>query len=84
MKIIPVLDVLNGIAVHGIQGKRKNYQPLNSLLCASVDPLKIAINFESLGFDNLYLADLDAIMGKSVNFEKYSLITKRSVDTEVI
>ena len=78
MKIIPVIDVLNSIAVHGIQGKRKNYHPLNSLLCASVDPLIIAKTFESFGFEYLYLADLDAIMGKSPNLEKYRLITKNT------
>ena len=74
MKIIPVIDVLNGIAVHGIRGERRHYQPLKSLLCKSADPLKIAAAFESLGFSSLYLADLDAILGKSANFSVYSKI----------
>ncbi|MCJ7721793.1 HisA/HisF-related TIM barrel protein [Candidatus Bathyarchaeota archaeon] len=74
MKIIPVIDVLNGIAVHGIRGERRHYQPLKSLLCKSADPLEIAAAFESLGFSSLYLADLDAILGKSANFSVYSKI----------
>ena len=74
MKIIPVIDVLNGIAVHGIRGERKYYRPLKSILFKSVDPLEIAATFESLGFSSLYLADLDAILGKSANFSVYNKI----------
>jgi len=78
MKIIPVIDVLNGIAVHGIRGERRHYQPLKSLLCKSADPLEIAAAFESLGFSSLYLADLDAILGKSANFCVYGKIMTTS------
>jgi phosphoribosylformimino-5-aminoimidazole carboxamide ribotide isomerase len=74
MKIIPVIDVLNGVAVHGIRGERERYQPLKSTLCRSADPLDIALTFESLGFNRLYLADLDAILGKSANFSLYQKI----------
>lgn len=78
MKIIPVIDVLNGIAVHGIRGERKKYKPLKSRLSTSVDPLKIASSFESLGFSSLYLADLDAILGKSANFSIYKEIVRNT------
>lgn len=74
MKIIPVIDVLNGVAVHGIRGERKRYQPLKSSLFTSVDSVDIALSFESLGFSSLYLADLDAILGKSANFNIYRQI----------
>jgi phosphoribosylformimino-5-aminoimidazole carboxamide ribotide isomerase len=74
MKIIPVIDVLNGVAVHGVRGERERYQPLRSILCKSADPLDIALTFESLGFTDLYLADLDAILGKSANFNVYQQI----------
>jgi len=84
MKIIPVIDVLNGIAVHGIKGERKRYQPLKSLLCPSSEPVELASVFDSLGFTDLYLADLDAILGKSVNFNIYNqIITKTSLDLMV-
>jgi phosphoribosylformimino-5-aminoimidazole carboxamide ribotide isomerase len=74
LKIIPVIDVLNGIAVHAVHGERRHYRPLRSALCSSVDPLEVALTFESLGFDRLYLADLDAILGKSANFALYQRI----------
>lgn len=78
MKIIPVIDVLNGIAVHGIRGERKQYQPLKSVLYNSANPMEIAFAFESLGFSNLYLADLDAIQRKLVNLDIYSQITAKT------
>jgi len=84
MKIIPVIDVLNGVAVHGIRGERERYQPLKSTLCRSADPLDIALTFESLGFSSLYLADLDAILGKSANFNIYrQIMTQTRLDLMV-
>ncbi len=84
MKIIPVIDVLNGVVVHGIRGERKRYQPLKSTLCTSVDPVDVALTFESLGFSSLYLADLDAILGKSANFNIYSqIMTQTRLDLMV-
>lgn len=81
LKIIPVIDVLNGIAVHAVRGERRYYRPLRSVLCSSVEPLDMALTFESLGFDSLYLADLDAILGKSTNFALYQQIkTKTNLD----
>jgi phosphoribosylformimino-5-aminoimidazole carboxamide ribotide isomerase len=84
MKVIPVIDVLNGVAVHGIRGERERYQPLKSVLCRSADPLEIALTFKSLGFTGLYLADLDAILGKSASFSVYSqIMTETSLDLMV-
>ncbi len=84
MKIIPVIDVLNGVAVHGIRGERERYQPLKSTLCRSADPLDIASTFDSLGFSSLYLADLDAILGKSANFSIYrQIMTQTRLDLMV-
>lgn len=84
MKVIPVIDVLNGVAVHGMRGERKQYQPLKSVLCRSVDPIDIALTYESLGFGNLYLADLDAILGKSSNLSVYrQIMTETGLDLMV-
>ena len=84
MKIIPVIDVLNAIAVHGIRGERKRYLPLKTSLCKSANPIDIALTFESLGFDSLYLADLDSILGKSTNFNRFrEIMTKTSLDLMV-
>jgi phosphoribosylformimino-5-aminoimidazole carboxamide ribotide isomerase len=67
LKIIPVLDILNGVAVHAVRGERKNYKPLKSVVCASADPIDVAMAFKRLGFAELYLADLDAISRNQPN-----------------
>ena len=74
MKIIPVLDVLNGVAVHAVRGRRNEYKPLKSALCASADPVDIAAAFKAFGFSELYLADLDAITGGQPSFSLYKKI----------
>ena len=78
MKVIPVIDVLNGIVVHAVQGKRKEYQPLTSVLTKSVDPLIVAQTFRTLGFKKIYLADLDAILGKQPSYALYNNIAKKT------
>ncbi len=68
MKVIPVVDILGGVAVHAVKGRRSEYQPLKSVLCPSADPLAVASAFKALGFRELYIADLDAIMTGHPNF----------------
>lgn len=74
MKIIPVLDVLNGVVVHGVGGKREKYYPVKSVLGTSSDPVNVASTFRSLGFDELYVADLDAILNNNANFSLYKQV----------
>ena len=69
MKLIPVIDILNGIVVHAVRGKRGEYQPLKSILTQSIEPLEVANAFKTLGFSELYIADLDAITKDRVNFQ---------------
>jgi phosphoribosylformimino-5-aminoimidazole carboxamide ribotide isomerase len=69
--VIPVIDVLNGVAVHAVRGRRKEYQPLKSVLSASADPVDVVKALARLGFSEVYLADLDAIMGRQPNFLLY-------------
>ncbi|HYA77105.1 MAG TPA: HisA/HisF-related TIM barrel protein, partial [Verrucomicrobiae bacterium] len=78
MKVIPVIDVLNGIVVHATRGKRQEYQPLQSTLCKSVEPLEVAKTFKTLGFGELYIADLDAITRGSVNLQAFKRIVKET------
>jgi len=59
-----VLDIMGGLAVHAVAGRREQYQPLRSPLCRSSDPLEAASTFKTkLGFKDLYVADLTAILG---------------------
>lgn len=75
MKAIPVIDILNGVVVHAIRGKRSEYKPLQSSLSNSVDPVEVAKDFKKLGFSELYIADLDAIIDCSANFQVFQRIS---------
>jgi phosphoribosylformimino-5-aminoimidazole carboxamide ribotide isomerase len=77
-RIIPVIDVLGGRVVHAVRGKRKEYQPLKSILCASTDPVDVAATLKGLGFDELYVADLDAITYGQANFSIFKNIADKS------
>jgi phosphoribosylformimino-5-aminoimidazole carboxamide ribotide isomerase len=64
-RIIPVLDVLGGHAVHAVAGDRAHYRPVRSRVHPLPDPLGLALAYrERLGFGEVYLADLDAIAGR--------------------
>jgi phosphoribosylformimino-5-aminoimidazole carboxamide ribotide isomerase len=71
-QVIPVIDVLNGHAVHAVAGRRAYYQPIQSILHATSEPVPIARALrDSLGSETLYLADLDAIAGCPPKLEIY-------------
>ena len=78
LKVIPVIDILDGKAVHAVRGKRSEYLPLKSILCKSVGPLEVAEAFKALGFSELYIADLDAIQGGVVNYPLFKRIAKQT------
>jgi phosphoribosylformimino-5-aminoimidazole carboxamide ribotide isomerase len=57
MRVVPVIDLKGGTAVHAVRGERERYRPVG-------DPLSLARRFrDALGLDELYVADLDAITG---------------------
>jgi phosphoribosylformimino-5-aminoimidazole carboxamide ribotide isomerase len=63
-RIIPVIDVLRGRAVHARGGRRDDYGPVRSVLRPGSDPIALAAAFRDvLGLAEIYLADLDAIAG---------------------
>jgi phosphoribosylformimino-5-aminoimidazole carboxamide ribotide isomerase len=65
MRIVPVLDLKGGLAVHAVRGQRDAYAPVRSTLAASADPVQLARAFRTtLGCDACYVADLDAITGR--------------------
>jgi len=67
-----VIDLLKGKAVHAVGGRRAHYQPIQSILHPSSDPIALANAFrDSLGTATLYLADLDAIAGSPPNLAIY-------------
>ena len=65
MRVIPVIDLKGGVAVHAVRGDRERYRPLRSGIAEGSDPVEVtrAVR-ERFGLDELYVADLDAIGGR--------------------
>lgn len=68
MRVIGVVDLQHGRAVHARQGIRDQYQPVSSVAGVPIDrgdalALARAYN-QSLGVEEIYVADLDAILGR--------------------
>ena len=64
MQVLPVLDLLGGQVVRGVAGNRREYRPIQSLLCADATPLSVGRAFlHQLHLPLVYVADLDAIAG---------------------
>jgi HisA/HisF family protein len=64
MRVIPVIDLKRGVAVHAVRGDRERYRPLRSRIVEGSDPVRLARAVrERFGLDELYVADLDAIAG---------------------
>jgi uncharacterized protein related to proFAR isomerase len=63
MRVVGVIDLKGGTAVHAVRGERERYRPVSSVLAGDDgDPLAVARAFAAeLGLDELYVADLDAI-----------------------
>jgi HisA/HisF family protein len=69
MRVVPVIDLKDGTAVHAVRGERERYRPVSSSIGGEDgDALALARGFGAeLGLDELYVADLDAIGGGSAN-----------------
>lgn len=79
-RIVPVVDVMAGRAVRAVQGRRSEYRPLESVLVPGSDPVDLAnALFERHGYEELYVADLDALQGGQPQFE----LLKRIADSPV-
>ena len=62
MKIIPVIDLKDGVVVHARQGMREQYRPISTCLCKSPDIYQVIEAFMGVyDFDTIYIADLNAI-----------------------
>lgn len=69
-QVIPVIDVRAGQAVRAIQGRRSEYQPLESVLVRGSQPDDLARALvERYAFEEIYVADLDALLGGPTQFD---------------
>jgi phosphoribosylformimino-5-aminoimidazole carboxamide ribotide isomerase len=79
MRLIPVLDLKNGIAVHAVRGERQTYQPVTSVLSPDANAESVAAGFrDQFGFTELYVADLDAILGQGNQHELIRSLARHS------
>jgi phosphoribosylformimino-5-aminoimidazole carboxamide ribotide isomerase len=75
MRVIPVIDIKDGLVVRAVAGQRDRYEPICSILCEGARPASIATAFvEHFRFPEVYVADLDAIAGHSPNWDTYRTI----------
>jgi phosphoribosylformimino-5-aminoimidazole carboxamide ribotide isomerase len=72
MRILGVIDLMGGVVVRGVAGRRECYRPLVSRLCPTAEPGDVArALMKQLGLEELYLADLDAIAGAEPAWTAY-------------
>ena len=69
MRVIGVVDLLAGHAVHARAGKRADYRPVQAVGGSSIEPgdapALAHVYLDRLGLSELYVADLDAILGNA-------------------
>lgn len=70
MRVIPVIDISRGVAVHARRGERASYSPIRTALVSGADPLVLLQAYvSSLESRSVYVADLDAITGQGDNLD---------------
>ncbi|HVW36962.1 MAG TPA: HisA/HisF-related TIM barrel protein [Pirellulales bacterium] len=72
MQIIPVIDLMGGLVVRGVAGRRHEYRPIESRLCDDATPAAVGAALRArFGFRQAYVADLDAIAGADPAWSVY-------------
>ena len=81
LRIIPVIDIKDGLVVRGIAGRRDEYRPIESVLCDDASVGSVARAFvERLGLGEVYVADLNAIAGTDPAWSLYEQIAAAGLD----
>lgn len=78
MRVIPVIDIKDGYVVWARAGERDSYEKLRSWLCPNSIPIELIDNYINLGFQEIYIADLDSIEYRRKNYDFYRLICKKT------
>lgn len=77
MQVVGVIDLQGGVVVRGVGGRRAEYRPIVSRLCATANPLAVARAFrDRFGLAECYLADLDAIGGAAPAWAVYDALRR--------
>jgi len=81
ISVIPVIDLFHGKVVHGKAGQRASYQPIQSVLADSAEPLEICQSLQQhFGFTDLYVADLNAIAGGDANVREIAQLLNTGIN----
>lgn len=90
-RLVGVIDLRAGIAVHAIAGLRAKYQPVvaDDIQRSGIQPgdaqpgdaLALATRYQRWGVKSLYIADLDAISGREPQIDLLQKLVARSETT---
>lgn len=79
MDIYPVLDLRGGQVVHAVAGQRHRYQPVQSCLTGSTDPVDLLKAMQDrLGLNQFYVADLDGIQNNTPDWKTLARLSQMS------
>jgi len=70
------MDLMAGQVVRGVGGKRDKYRPLQSVLAADARPETVGRALVRMGFQTIYVADLDAIGGAAPAWDIYRQLSQ--------
>ncbi len=78
MLVVPVIDLMGGAVVHARRGERATYAPIVTPLAASAAPEAVVAGLLAVApFANIYIADVDAIEGRSGHGETVAALARR-------
>jgi phosphoribosylformimino-5-aminoimidazole carboxamide ribotide isomerase len=80
MQVIPVIDLMDGLVVRGVGGRRHAYRPIESQLAPDARPASVARALRLAGFRAVYVADLDAIAGAAPAWSLYADLLGAGLD----
>jgi phosphoribosylformimino-5-aminoimidazole carboxamide ribotide isomerase len=84
VRVVPVLDLKGGVVVRAERGQRDLYRPIQTRLSANADPVAVASGLRRLfSFSTFYVADLDAIEGRSGNIAAMAALKSMSGHPEL-
>lgn len=84
MKLVAVIDLLNGKVVHARRGERARYSALRSVLCDGCEPSAVAAALAALyPFEAIYVADLNAIGRRGENIAARRAIAQAIGDMDL-
>jgi phosphoribosylformimino-5-aminoimidazole carboxamide ribotide isomerase len=77
VNIIPVIDLQDGTVVRAHAGQRHLYKPIDTPLTQGSDPVDVAAGLLAIhSFSHLYIADLNAILGKGENLQQVARLRR--------